>query len=127
MLVGIEADADFHYLAAVGEVRLGIAAGIDLLKGMAGSVAHLQLHDIDGIGHEDDHVGAAARHLHLRTHIDVEHGEDQVEGVFVEPFFCLSLGELLLEALHVGNAGEIGLHVLHGQVDVALLECSPEF
>ena len=31
MLVGIEADADLRHLSAVGQIRLGIAAGIDLL------------------------------------------------------------------------------------------------
>ena len=62
----------------------------------------------------DDHVGAATRHLYLRAHIDVEHGEDEIEGVFIESFLCLCLSELLLESFHVGDAGKISLHVLHG-------------
>ena len=58
MLIGIEANADFYHLPTIGEIRLGIAAGINLLKGMTSRVAHLQLHDVDGVGHEDDNVGS---------------------------------------------------------------------
>ena len=42
---------------------------------MTSCISHPQYHDVDGIGHEDDHVGTATRHLYLRTHIDVKHGE----------------------------------------------------
>ena len=70
MLIGIEANADFYHLPTIGEIRLGIAAGINLLKGMT-SVAHLQLHDVDGVGHEDHHIHATACHLHLRADIDM--------------------------------------------------------
>ncbi len=31
---------------------------VNLVKGMLRRVADLQLHDVDGVGHEDDHVGA---------------------------------------------------------------------
>ena len=126
MLVGIEADTDLYHPPAVGDIRLGIAAGLDLLEGVPGRVADFQFHDIDGVGHEDDHVHAGTRHLHLRARIDVEHGEDEVEGVFIEPLLRLCLGELLLETLDVGDAREIRLHVPHGKVYVALLEGFPE-
>ena len=127
MLISIEADADLHHPSAVGEIGLGIAAGINLLKGMTRCVAHLQFHNVDGIGHEDDHIHATACYLHLCAHVNIEHGEDEVEGVFVEAFLRLGLGELLLKAFDIRDAGKVGLHVAHGRVDVALLECSPEF
>ena len=60
MLIGIEANADFYHLPTIGEIRLGIAAGINLLKGMTSRVAHLQLH-----------IHATACHLHLRADIDM--------------------------------------------------------
>ena len=48
MLVSIEADTNLYDFAAVGQIRLGIAAGVDLVEGMTSGIAHLQLHDIDG-------------------------------------------------------------------------------
>jgi len=38
MLVGIEADADPHDFSTVGEIGLGIAAGINLFEGVSRSV-----------------------------------------------------------------------------------------
>ena len=48
----------------------------------------LQLEDIDGVGHPYDHVYASADALHLGAYIDVEHGEDEIHGVFIEPLGC---------------------------------------
>lgn len=41
VLVGIEADADLDHPLAVGEIRLCIATGINLVKSMACRVTHL--------------------------------------------------------------------------------------
>ncbi len=94
---------------------------------MACRVTHLQLHDVDGVGHQDDHIHTSTCHLHLRAHIDIEHREDEIKRVFIEAFFRSCFGQFLFEAFDIGNSGEIRLHVTHGKVDIALLECSPEF
>ena len=57
-LIDVKAHADLHHPSSVGEIGLGIAAVVNLVEGMTGRVAHLQLHDVDGVGHEDDNVGA---------------------------------------------------------------------
>lgn len=127
VLAGIKADADLHHPSAVGEIRLGMAAGIDLLKGMTRRIVHLQLHEINGVGHEDDHICSPARHLHLHAHVDYGAWRRLDRRYTHRSPLRSSLSEFLLKALHIGDAGKAGLHVTHGQVDIALLECSPEF
>ena len=93
---------------------------------MLGRVVQLQLEHVDGVGHPHHHVRAASGAFHLRADVNVEHGEYQIYRVLIESLGCCSICELLLESLNVGYPGHIGLHLPHGQVNVALLQCFPK-
>ena len=49
-----------------------------MVESLLRRAAHLQLHHIDGIGHENDHIGTATRHFYLSVGTVVEDGEDDV-------------------------------------------------
>ena len=82
--VAVEADAGHDDAVAVGVVGKGVVTALDLLQGIMCGAAHLQLHDVCGVGHIHHKVYASTRNLDLRAHIDVQHREDEIEGVFVE-------------------------------------------
>ena len=56
--------------------------------------------------------------FHLRLHIDVEHGEDKIEGPLVKAFRHGHLFKLFLEALNVGETLQIGLQLTQRQIGV---------
>ena len=105
--VGIELDTDLYYSAVSGLVGNGITFGVDLLEGFLCGAISFQLKDVDRIGHPDYHIGPAASTADLGTGIDVKHGEDEIHGIFIEAFSRGSICKLLLESLHVGDAGHV--------------------
>ena len=113
-----EADAGLHDAAAVGGVAQGIAPVVDLVEGVLRRAVDLELHHVDRVGHEDHHVGPSLCGLHLRLHVDVEHGEDEIERPLVEALRRVDLLEHLLESLDVGQLLQVGLQLTQGQVGV---------
>ena len=64
--------------------------------------------------------------MNLGAHIDIEHGEDEIERVLIESLRILHFRQFLLEALHVWNALKVSLQLMHGKINILFLECLPE-
>lgn len=124
--LGIEMYACHHHVPPFGLVGCGISFLLDLLKCLLSPLVSLQLQNIGGVRHQHDHVYATSGTSHLGTHIDVEHGEDKIESILIEALGRGCLLKFLLKTFHVGEAGQVGLHLAEGKVEVMLLQRTPE-
>ena len=122
----VEEDAGLYHFVSFCLVGQGIVSGVYLSQCFGGGAIGFQFEHVGGVGHLDNHVDAPTTAFHLGADIYIKHRENQIEGVFVEAFCCGGFCQFFLEAFHVGDAGQIGLHLAQGKVEVVFFQGTPE-
>ena len=105
----VHADLD-EPLAVLEFVRKHIALLVYLFQSVLRAAVNLELEDIDAVVRPADRVGATYGSLDLRPDVEAQEGEYQIDDGLVV------LLALVLKV--VRNAGEVGLELLHREIDV---------
>ena len=124
--IPVELHTYFHNLVAIGFVGQGIAFAVDLVKGLLSGAVHFQLEHVGGVGHLHHKIYATACTFHLCAGVYVQHVEDEPESVFVEAFVILHFRQFFLESFHLGDAGQKGFQLLHGRINILLVQRTPK-